>query len=95
VLATPRPAGLAFALILIDWPMPYEIETIRFNSAHLGDDMLQRQRSLRLTRVFERLSKRKRAAKQAAKEARDATKLADQQQDKAQPDAAAEDESQD
>ncbi|RDJ20037.1 hypothetical protein DWF00_14630 [Bosea caraganae] len=60
--------------------MPYEIETIRINSAHLGDDMSQRQRSPRLSRILDRLSKRKRAAKQAAaKEARNEDKHGRQQ----------------
>jgi hypothetical protein len=75
--------------------MPYEIETIRFNSAHPGDDMSQRQRSRRLTLVFERLRKRKRAAKQAARKARSAEENAAQRRDQIQPGAAAADEDKD
>lgn len=71
--------------------MPFEIETIRFNSVHLGDDMSQRQRSQRLALVFDRLNKRKRAAKQAAKTARSSEEHGAQQQDEAQPDTGAED----
>lgn len=57
--------------------------------------MSQRQRSLRLTLVFERLSKRKRAAKQAARKAHSAEELAARQQDEPRPDSAADDESKD
>lgn len=54
--------------------------------------MSQRQRSLRLTLVFERLSKRRRAARQEARKTRSAEELAERQQDLVQPEPAAKDE---